>query len=1104
MSSDNPSPPDSEAPTLELPVGEHTVTLPIDGAPVQFTDGLEDAETEDMDAALRYRRQHMLGRGGHGYVISVYDRKMQRAVALKISNTTEAERSAKLRFLREAQVTGQLSHPNVMPVHDIGTDPDGQVFFTMKEVQGQSLSQRIRGKTAGSLVERLLTFRQVCNAIAFAHSRGVLHRDIKPANVMVGEYGEVLVVDWGLCKVVGETVEDYEELIGEVTDDALTTREGEVAGTPAYMAPEQALGESDRLSPRTDVYALGATLYTMLTGKPPFEGEVSVVLKRVVTGSFRPPSEVAPRTVPRELSAIVCKAMATRPEDRYPTVAAMSADVQAFLEERPVSVVQYSWLQRAAKWAERNKRVVRPVAFTTALALVILMSGGLVHLNQISEARDEAVAEATRATRAERAATIEVLNGRAALAASDALFGRAGAALSQLRLLRDQMAALDTDTLKVDVGMAILGQAATLPLAVDTKGLNPTDVSIDPETAQIAWVSRGLLSVLSDPTATSADEWPLPADGSHRIGPWGEGGPWLTRSVDNAIFALHSATGVQRMVSDEDCEVQRSITTADWVVAWCKDGRLVQWPWSESSGRREHTADGKVWTPVDVSSDGRRVLVRQYTDSLSEHYAKPVVLEEGRAIWEDPSRSSLLSLSPSGRWLLASSPSGFEIHDIDKDQKTAFDGGVPGAFLWFPDSSGFKVIRTSGEVVGHRIDGDNVRKDETSRLALEGSVERVAGSPDLRTIVNFGKKRMDVFRVFTNDAAVLDLAFGSETEATTESVPSEDGRLVAIGTENGRIFIVDSETGRDLWTLKTTDFPVRGLSFSPSGDRLLSGHWDGRARIWDLSSGTVVREFRPTKASSRGGPPKVTETLFIDQERVLLTGGDGHIGIWSATSGELLQDYTGVVEYVWDSVYSAKTDRLLVTNRLQNDEVGAAILDLASGTVAARVPIGRASYGAAVSPDGRHFVVTSSAQEAVVMDTDGETVAALSVPTPPAYAADWSGDGSLVAISDYSGKYRLWDTRSWELVATFGHQSIVTSLMFDPSGRKLRVMTNTGSLHHLDLNSLKHRAAPTPEWLVALRSSSSEPAEMLRILESAAPTSELAKAWLGSLSGEAE
>ena len=769
-----------------------------------------------------------------------------------------------------------------------------------------------------------------------------------------------------------------------------------------------------------------------------------------------------------------------------------------------MSVVRYSWLQRAGKWAERNKRVVRPVAFTTALALVTLMSGGLVHLNQISEARDAAVAEATRATEAERAANIEVLNGRAALASSDALYGRAGAALNQLRDLRHQMAALDTDTLKVDVGMAILGQAATLPQAVDTQGRGPSDVSIDPETGTVAWVSREHLYVLSGASVESSEEWPLPAEGGHRFGPWSDGGPWLTRATDNTIVAWHAATGVQRTVSDADCKVERSTTTAEWVVAWCSDGRLVQWPWGESSTRREYTVDDKVWTPVDVSADGRRVLVLQYTDSLSEHYSKPVVLERGRPIWEDPSRSALLGLAPSGGWLLTSSPSGFEIHDLDKGEKRAFDGGVPGAFQWLPDSSGFRVVRTSGEVIAYRIEGDRVWADETHRLALESSVEKVVGSSDLQTLVNFGKGRMDIFRIAAADAAVVDLDFGTETEATTEVVASADGRLIAIGTENGRVFIIDSETGRELWALETTNFPVRGLSFSPSGDRLLSGHWDGSARIWNLSRGTVTREFRPTKASSRGGPPKVTETLFIDEDRVLLTGGDGHIGVWSASSGELLQDYSGVVEYVWDSAYSAKTDRLLVTNRLRNDEVGAAILDLASGTVAARVPVGRASYGAAVSPDGRYFIVTSTAKEALVMDTDGVRVAGLPVPTPPAYAADWSGDGTLVAISDYSGKYRLWDTSTWELVATFGHQSIVTSLMFEPTGRKLRVVTTTGSLHHLDLNSLKHRSTPTPEWLVALRSSSSEPVEMLRILESAAPTSELAKAWLGSLSGEAE
>jgi len=1024
---------------------------------------------------------------------------MQRAVALKISNTTEAERAAKLRFLREAQVTGQLSHPNVMPVHDIGTDPDGQIFFTMKEVQGQSLSQRIRAKTAGSLVERLLVFRQVCNAIAFAHSRGVLHRDIKPGNVMVGEYGEVLVVDWGLCKVVGETMEDYRELGGDLATGPLTTREGEVAGTPAYMAPEQALGETDSLGPRTDVYALGALLYTLLTDKPPFSGEVDQVLQHVVTGTFRPPNEVKP-SPPRELSAIVCKAMSTKPEDRYPTVSAMSADVQAFLEERPVSVVHYSWLQRAGKWAERNKRVVRPVAFTTALALVTLMSGGLVHLNQISEARDEAIAEAVRATQAERAATIEVLNGRAALASSDALMGRAGAALNQLRSLRERMTELDTDTLKVDVGMAILGQSATLPQVVDIGGMTPSDVSFDPESGRMAWTNRKRLTILSGPRFESMETWPLQLEQSSSFGPWVDGGPWITQAVDNTIIAWHPVSGAQLTISDEDCQVQKNITTARWVVAWCKDGRMIQWPWRQSDRSQVNSAEGKTWNPVDVSDDGRRVLVRQYTDSLSEHYSQPVVLQNGKPIWEDPARSSLLSLSPSGRWLVASSPSGIEVHDLDQGTMQAMDGGVPGAFLWLPDSSGFQVVRTSGEVVEFEIDEGRVRQGETTRLAFEATVGRVAGSADLSTLVNFGKQGLHIFQVSATDTGVVDLGFGTETEATTETVPSADGRLVAVGTENGHIFIIDSETGREMWGLSTTAFPVRGLSFSPSGDRLVSGHWDGLARIWDLTTGTVVREFRPTKASSRGGPPKVTETLFIDEERVLLTGGDGHVGIWSSSTGELLQDYSGVVEYVWDSAYSAATDRVLITNRLRNDEVGAAILDLGTGTVAARVPVSHASYGAAVSPDGQHFMVTSAARDALVIDTDGQVLAKLSVPTPPAYAADWSGDGSMVAISDYSGKYRLWSTASWELVATFGHTSIVTSLMFDPSGRKLRVITNTGSLHHLDLNSLRHRPSEEPDWLVALRNEgdADQRAEVSRLLTTAAPTSPLARAWLGS------
>ena len=160
--------------TVSLSKGGH-VSLPNDMGPTSFTDGLIEEGDTDSDSPLRYTKQRILGKGGNGVVISATDRKMQRPVALKISHATQVGRAEQLRFLREARVTGQLNHPNVMPVYDIGADPDGHLFFTMKEVSGKSLSERLSDQSAGSLVERLLVFRQVCNAIAFAN--GDLERD---------------------------------------------------------------------------------------------------------------------------------------------------------------------------------------------------------------------------------------------------------------------------------------------------------------------------------------------------------------------------------------------------------------------------------------------------------------------------------------------------------------------------------------------------------------------------------------------------------------------------------------------------------------------------------------------------------------------------------------------------------------------------------------------------------------------------------------------------------------------------------------------------------------------------------------------------------------
>ena len=248
-----------------------------------------------------------LGEGGMGSVRLVRDRKMNRRLAMKIIHPNLLNhRTAASRFLEEAQICAQLQHPNIVPVHDLGTLPDGRLYFTMKEIRGRSLAnviQRVHAAVKdgrfyptsdGWTFRRLIdVFHQVCQAVGYAHSKGVLHRDLKPENIMVGEFGEVLVVDWGIAKVLGAV--DRAAEAGEfdfVTSSRLVsqaTKMGQVAGTPAYMAPEQARGEIDKLNSQTDVYALGAILYEILSGQAPYKGPSLVdVIEQVISGP--PPS----------------------------------------------------------------------------------------------------------------------------------------------------------------------------------------------------------------------------------------------------------------------------------------------------------------------------------------------------------------------------------------------------------------------------------------------------------------------------------------------------------------------------------------------------------------------------------------------------------------------------------------------------------------------------------------------------------------------------------------------------------------------------------------------------------------------------------------------
>ncbi len=291
-------------------------------------------------SGTRYRLAGVAGSGGMGTVYVALDTELGRRVALKVLDLEDPETEARLR--REAEVLARLEHPGIVPVHDVGRLGDGRAFYTMKLVEGERLDQ----STARlSLAERLRVFLRVAEAVAFAHARGVLHRDLKPQNVMIGPFGEVLVLDWGLAKVVSDPRGRADGATGNRRAPG-DTGEGSVLGTPGFMAPEQQSGGSGSVDARADVFSLGALLQSLL-----------------------PPGAPAP------LRAIARKAMSPRPEDRYPTAADLAKDVERFLEAAPVSAYPENLLRRGLRVAKRHRVAAAIVAaYLVGRGLILLFT----------------------------------------------------------------------------------------------------------------------------------------------------------------------------------------------------------------------------------------------------------------------------------------------------------------------------------------------------------------------------------------------------------------------------------------------------------------------------------------------------------------------------------------------------------------------------------------------------------------------------------------------------------------------------------------------------------------------------------------------------------
>ena len=392
------------------PSVELSPEVPATAAPDDPAHDGTGAETEGQ--VRRYRVGPEIARGGMGAILQVRDNDLRRTLAMKVLLGADGgvggpvARAQLERFLEEAQVTAQLDHPGVVPVHELGIGPDGGFFFTMSLVHGATLGEVFAlarcGRDGWGLTRAIQTLLRVCETMAFAHAKGVVHRDLKPGNVMVGDYGQVYVMDWGLAKVQGQghardirlaDVDDLERVSTRRSDQPgapLLTMDGAVLGTPCYMPPEQARGQVDEVDAQSDVYAIGAMLYELLAGHPPYveDGETSPlsVLRRIHDDAPRRLTEVTTPSAPAELIAIAEKAMSRSKTDRYASAADLSDDLQRYLSGHVVHAHRTGPLIELQKWVRRN----RVVAGTIAAALLIIAAGTAAFVLTLDAAKTDA------------------------------------------------------------------------------------------------------------------------------------------------------------------------------------------------------------------------------------------------------------------------------------------------------------------------------------------------------------------------------------------------------------------------------------------------------------------------------------------------------------------------------------------------------------------------------------------------------------------------------------------------------------------------------------------------------------------------------------------
>jgi len=1087
------------------------------------TDRLLTKLSEKEAETIRYRIKGEIARGGMGAILRVWDDDLRRNFAMKVllsrrgdddlasQRAGEVDKELLSRFLEEAQITGQLDHPGIVPVHDLGLDARGRVYFTMRLVRGRDLKGILdllaKGEQGWSLTKALHVVLKVCEAMAFAHSKGVVHRDLKPANIMVGRFGETYVMDWGLARVLGRrdshdmrlkpadasalslvrTARRTDASSEDGSGDAkspLVTMDGDVIGTPSFMSPEQALGKLEEVGPRSDVYSLGSILYQILTGHAPYvkpDAKLAphTVLMSVIEGPPTP-VDVANPNVPGELAAICNKAMARDADARYPTMLEMAADIEAFLEGRVVSAYEAGPFAEARKWVQRNRGLAATIGLAALLAIGGIAGVIAVQVTKATELRlanqDLIAAKLTaeqkerQALEAQAAATSAAQEAEAAeaVAKEQAELAQANAEIAKARSYMSDIRAAEYTLRLRQVGetLGLLARCdedqrgwewAHLNLRSQSQ-LGPPAHRTTPVAALVRTGGGRVLIVMDYGQLEAYEAGPGGLAAKRKFGDklWAVGRP------DHVDFGLDPTGEVAAVIGRKPgAVVLLNAVGVDDEPA--PDPAELFEPYELVEGDGGWLPPAELDVPATRDAEPTRLAFGPRDDLLAVGYDNGVVL-----LWDHAARDLLFALGDP-----AADAAGPDLGAPDRaitalawssDGRdlvaTSADGRLRG---WNADSGEERLTRAAHEGAALAVAYAQVSGGDGAGglIATGGADGRVrlwragSGSPIARHATHTGPVRSLAFRP---DARAL-VSGGDDTTLQVWDLDEASARLEAGGGEQAEL-----AESREVSALLGHEGAVSALSYSADGALLYSASRDGSLRAWDPEYGGPVTELidgRYTRSNADVQLVQVTAVDFHPNGWMCLTGhADGSIAIWDSLRGELHDvlraQLSAITRARWSpdgrTILSASVDKTVV------------LYDVEARRASVPFQHTERVIDAALTPD-QQFVVTACADNVAHVFRTATGVEEFKLEGHEGWvnAVLVTPDGREVWTASREGKLRLWDTTTGAQLGELDCGSEIRTLAQSGDGRLLATGLSDGRLAVLDTERWRSLGADSEE-----------------------------------------